>query len=92
MCCLHALQICKALHVSVQEHALIEQALANVLALRSVGGEALANRLKQLQAVGAEPFLAGCVCVFEWAYVLECLGCLPSTCVHCIPGKALPSC
>ena len=63
MCCLHALQICKALHVSVQEHALIEQALANVLALRSVGGEALANRLKQLQAVGAEPFLAGCVCV-----------------------------
>ncbi|PRW44452.1 hemerythrin [Chlorella sorokiniana] len=34
---------------ALAEHALIEQAVADVLALRSVGGEALSNRLKQLQ-------------------------------------------
>ena len=38
---------------------MIEQAVADVLALRSVGGEALLNRIKQLQAVGGgkEPSL-----------------------------------
>lgn len=44
----------------MQEHALIEQAVADVLTLRSVGREALANRLKQLQAVrGAVPVYDG---------------------------------
>lgn len=87
-----ASQICEALHIAVQEHALIEQALADVLALRSVGGEALANRLKQLQAVGAESAagrrgvcLNGPTCWNAFA------GCLPA-CVHCIPWKALASC
>mgnify|MGYP001810560924 CR=1 FL=1 len=40
-------------HSVFQEHSLIEQSVADILTLRAAGGgDALINRMKQLQSVG----------------------------------------